>query len=94
MYINPLAMEHGVSSINFDPHKKNKSKIRSVGEKMVIDIGPSWIYQRELARSFRISSVNVTKSSENCGFGKICSRDILNSELIFVHYCHKNALVH
>lgn len=40
MYINPLAMEHGVSSINFDPHKKNKSKVRSVGEKMVIDIGP------------------------------------------------------
>ena len=40
MYINPLAMEHGVSSKNFDPHKKNKSKIRSVGEKMVIDIGP------------------------------------------------------
>ena len=70
MYINPLAMEHGVSSINFDPHKKNKSKIRSVGEKMVIDIGPSWIYQRELARSFRISSVNVSKSSENCGFVK------------------------
>ena len=30
MYINPLAMEHGVSSINFDPHthkKKIENKI-------------------------------------------------------------------